>query len=78
MHKRPYRRRARLTDAEIAESARLRDAVALAGISDRSLAHAAGCSRSTIRGWRLRGRALAPRYQCGIRREFSGETEGPG
>lgn len=72
------RRHHRLTAAEIAESDRLRLAVVRHGLTDAVLATAAGCTRSTIRGWLDRRRHLAPRYQAGIRNTYSSETGGPG
>ena len=68
----------RLTSAEVEESQRLREAVLRAGLGEIQLAHAAGCTRATIRGWIDRHRHLAPRQQAGIRGAFSGETGGPG
>jgi hypothetical protein len=71
------RRTHRMTTAEIAESDRLRWAVATAGLSDADLARAAGCTRSTIRAWIDRHRHLAPSLQVGIRTTYSSETGGP-
>jgi hypothetical protein len=67
-----------MTQAEIAESDRLRGVVLRAGLGEIQLAAAAGCTRSTIRGWIDRRRLLAPSFQSGIRGVYSSETGGPG
>ncbi len=64
------RRHHRLTATEIAASDELRAEVVRAGLTDIQLAGAAGCTRSTIRGWIERHRHLAPAQQQGIRVRF--------
>jgi hypothetical protein len=68
----------RLTAAEQAESARLREAVQRAGLSLDALVRATGAPRGVITDWLARRRDLIPAHQRLLRQAYSAETGGPG